>query len=202
MVVNGTDNCFITFKDHKANFFINPAKNEIRRIRKQILDQKNSKLCEILKVNEWKNTASMIDWFKKIESKSSNKFLMFNIKDFYPSIKEDLLINALEFAKQHVTIKSKDRETIFHARKSLLYNKGEPWTKKQSNNLDVAMGSYDGAEVCELIGILILSLIGKIYNRNNVGLCRDDGLAVSKNTSRPQSEKFKKTFKKCLRTKV
>ena len=108
-------------------------------------------------MNEWKNTASMIDWFKKIESKSSNKFLMFNIKDFYPSIKEDLLINALEFAKQHVTIKSKDRETIFHARKSLLYNKGEPWTKKQSNNFDVAMGSYDGAEVCELIGIFMLS---------------------------------------------
>ena len=33
---------------------------------------------------------------------------MFDIKDFYPSIKEDLLIEALEFAKQHVTIKSKD----------------------------------------------------------------------------------------------
>ena len=47
---------------------------------------------------------------------------MFDIKDFYPSIKEDLLIEALEFAKQHVTIKPKDRETIFHARKSLLYN--------------------------------------------------------------------------------
>ena len=27
---------------------------------------------------------------------------MFDIKDFYPSIKEDLLIKALEFAKQHV----------------------------------------------------------------------------------------------------
>ena len=44
---------------------------------------------------------------------------MFDIKDFYLSIKEALLIEALEFAKQHVTIKSKDRETIFHARKSL-----------------------------------------------------------------------------------
>ena len=51
---------------------------------------------------------------------------MFDIKDFYPSIKEGLLIEALEFAKQHVIIKSKDRETIFHARKSLLYREGEP----------------------------------------------------------------------------
>ena len=124
--VNDTANCFLTLKDHKANFLnhpttrlIHPAKNEIGRISRQILDQINSKLCEILKGNEWKNTASVINWFKKIESKSSHKFLMFDIKDFYPSIKEGLLIEALEFAKQQVTINSKDRETIFHARKSL-----------------------------------------------------------------------------------
>ena len=68
--VNGTAICFATLKDHKANFLnhptrrlINPAKNEIGRISKQILDQINSKICEILKVNEWKNTASVINWF-------------------------------------------------------------------------------------------------------------------------------------------
>ena len=121
---------------------------------------------------------------------------MFDIKDFYPSIKEGLLIEALEFAKQHVTIKSKDRETIFHARKSLLYKEGEPWIKKQSNNFDVTMGSYDGAEVCELIGIFMLSLIGNKYNPNHIVLYRDDGLADFKNTSGPQSEKIKKTFQK------
>ena len=103
--INGTANCFVTLKDHKANFLndpttrlINPAKNEIGRISKQILDQINSKLCEILKLNEWKNTASLINWFKKIESKNSHKFLMFDIKDFYHSIKEGLLNEALEFA--------------------------------------------------------------------------------------------------------
>ena len=126
---------------------------------------------------------------------------MFDIKDFYPSIKEGLLIEALEFAKQHVTIKSKDRETIFHARKSLLYKEGEPWIKKQSNNFDVTMGSYDGAEVCELIGIFMLSLIGNKYNPSNIGLYRDDGLAVFKNTSGPQSEKIKKTFQKMFKNK-
>ena len=86
---------------------------------------------------------------------------MFDIKDLYSSIKEGLLIEALEFAKQHMTIKSKDIETIYHARKSLLYKEGEPQIKKRSNNFDVTMGSYDGAEVCELIGIFMLSLIGK-----------------------------------------
>ena len=146
-------------------------------------------------MNEWKNTASIIDWFKKIESKSSHKFLFYG-KDFYPGIKEDLLIEALEFAKQHVTIKSKDREKIFHVRKFLLYIEGKPWVKKQSNNFDVAMVSYDGAEVCELISIFMLSLIGDIYNRNNMGLYRDDKLAVFKSRSSPQSEKIKKTFSK------
>ena len=206
--VNETSNFFFTLNDHKETFLnhpttriINLTKNEIGRISKQILDQINSKLCEILKENEWKNTASVINWFKKIESKSSHKFLMFDIKDFYPSIKEGLLIEALEFAKQHVAINSKDRETIFHARKSLLYKEGEPWIKKQSNNFDVTMGSYDGAEVCELIGIFMLSLIGNKYNPNNIGLYRDDGLAVFKNTSGPQSEKIKKTFQKMFKNK-
>ena len=195
-------------KDHKENFlnytttrFINPAKNKIGRISKQILDQINSKLCEILKVNEWKNTGSVINWFKKVASKSSHKCLMFGIKDFYPSIKEVLLIEALEFTKQHVTIKSKDRETIFHTRKSLLYKEGEPWIKKRTNNFDVTMGSYDGADVCELIGIFMLSLIGNKYNPNNIGLYRDDGLAVFKNTSGPQPDTIKKTFQRMFKNK-
>ena len=76
-------NCFVSWKGHKEDFLnyptttlINPAKNEIGRIWNQILDRINSKLCEIL--NEWKNTGRVANWFKKIESKSSHKFLMLN----------------------------------------------------------------------------------------------------------------------------
>ena len=57
------------------------------------------------------------------------------------------------------------------------------------------------AEVCELIGIFMLSLIGNRYNPNNIGLYRDDGLAVFKNTSGPQSEKIKKTFQRMFENK-
>ena len=46
---------------------------------------------------------------------------------------------------------------------------------------DVTMGSYDGA--CELIGMYILSLTATQF-RDEVGLYRDDGLAVCKATSR------------------
>ena len=47
----------------------------------------------------------------------------------------------------------------------------------------VKMGSYDGAEFCELSCIFMLSLIGNIHNLNNIGLYRDNGLAIFKNTS-------------------
>ena len=100
-----------------------------------------------------------------------------------------------------MAIKSKDRETIFDAGKYLLYKEGEPWIKKRTNHFDVTMGSYDGAEVCELIGIFMLSLIGNKYNPNNIRLYRDDGLAVFENTSGPQSEKIKNTFQKMFKNK-
>ena len=72
---------------------------------------------------------------------------------------------------------------------------------KATINFDVTMGSYDGAQVCELIGIFMLSLIGNKYNPNNIGLYGYDGLAASKNTSGPQSEKTKKTFQKIFKNK-
>ena len=46
--INGENNCFFTLKDHKDNFgnnlqvrLINPAKNELGRISKVILDKIN-----------------------------------------------------------------------------------------------------------------------------------------------------------------
>ena len=69
-------------------------------------------------------------------------------------------------------------------------------------NFDVAMGSYDGPEVCALSGIFTLSLIGHKYKPNNMGLYSDDGLVIFKNTSGCNLDKLNRIFKKCLRTKV
>ena len=65
--------------------------------------------------------------------------------------------------------------------------------------VNVSMGAYDGAEVCELVGTYMLNLLSKKYNKNDFGLYRDDGLAVLKNKSGPQSEQVKKTSRKYLR---
>ena len=96
--INVTDSSFITLKDHKENFLnrptiklLNPAKNEIGRISKHILQNINKTLSEEIKVNEWKNTESVINWFKNIPNKHLYTFLMFDIKDFYPSIKKAVM---------------------------------------------------------------------------------------------------------------
>ena len=54
-----------------------------------------------------------------------------NIKDFYPSIMETLLHEAIQFAKEYIPITRKDVEVIFYTQKSALYNDGEPWVKKE-----------------------------------------------------------------------
>ena len=86
----------------------------------------------------------------KIDEKSNHTFIVFDIKDFYPSIKETLLMKAINFAKKHLNITNEDKVIIKQARKSLLYDNSETWVKKDSGLFDVTMGAYNGKEVCEL----------------------------------------------------
>ena len=61
---------------------------------------------------------------------------------------------------------------------------------------DVTMGSYDGAELCELVGLYHLDLLTEEFGKQNIGLYRDDGLSCFENISGPDAEKIKrKLFK-------
>ena len=85
--------------------------------------------------------------------------------------------------------------TIFHCRKSLLYLKDEAWVKKSSNDcFDVTMGSYDGAEICELIGLLILHKLSSLVKKSDVGLYRDDGLIVVRNMRGQSTDRLRKNI--------
>ena len=207
--ISGRGNSFITLKGHKKyslnrpiTRLLNSAIGEIGRISKHILQNINKTLSEEIKVNEWKNTESVINWFKNIPNKHLYKFLMFDIKDFYTSIKEKLLSEAIRFAKHYISITNKGIKAIFLIRKSLLYYNDQPWVKKRESNFDVIMSTYIGAEVFELIGIFMLLLPNKHVNKNNIGLYRDDDLAILKNTSNPEAEKLKKKFQKLFKEKV
>ena len=201
---------FITIKDHKRNFedntqcrLINPAKSQIGRISKSILDSINIELRASLKLSQWRSTHEVIDWFDSIEHKRDKNFIQFDICEFYPSISEELLTKALDFAQSHDCIarliSKENREIIMHCRKSFLFTVDQgnkdgrptPWTK-MTGDFDVTMGAPDGAEVCELVGLYILHELSQNLPDIDFGLYRDDGLAVHKTISGPQRDRIRK----------
>ena len=178
---------FITLKDHKPNFtnsptcqLISPTKSEIGRISKQILQKIVKNVATATKVNLWRNTQSVLEWFNGIKEKQTTQFICFDIVDFYPSITEKLLAEAIEFAANYTNIPPEEISIIMHAKQNLLYSRETPWVKK-GGLFDVTMGSYDGAETCELIVVYMLTHLKSICG-NDIGLYRDDGLAVSHDT--------------------
>ena len=106
VLTNGKNERFVMLKDHKPNSknntivrLMNPVKSKIDRISKNILNKINHQLRDSLRINQWKDTSGVIEWFLKIPDKNRYKFAIFDIKDFYPSISEKLLMKALNFAK-------------------------------------------------------------------------------------------------------
>ena len=165
---------FITLKDHKPNFtnkptcrLINPTKSEIGKVSKGILDRINSNITKTRNFNQWKNTASVINWFKSLQNHQRSSFISFDIESFYPSISQDLLNKTLDFASNYDNITADERNIIIHAKSSILIHKNQPWQKKGDTTFDVTMGSFD------------------------VGLYRDDGLAIT-NASPRDTENTKK----------
>ena len=196
---------FITLKDHKPAFndhptcrLINPSKSEIGVVSKYILDEINSAIICGTKINLWKNTASVLHWFNSLENKEELSFICFDVCEFYPSINEKLLSKALDFANKYRPISKNERDIILHAKRSLLFSSDSIWEKKSSSDLfDVTMGSFDGAETCELVGCYLLSLLTDKYGLG-IGLYRDDGLAAFNKT--PQEiERIKKELCKIFR---
>ena len=153
MFVYGKQNCFITLKDHKPNFqnnptvrLLNPVKNELGQISKTILDKIYVNIRNSLHLNQKKNTQEVIDQFKAIDIKHQYKFIVFDIKDFYPSVSKELLTDALIFAETIIiNLDDHDKKIIYHSHKWLLFNQEKAQTK--TNLFDVSIGACDGVEV-------------------------------------------------------
>ena len=147
---------YITIKDHKKDFpnkilcrLINLSKSDIGRISKQILDKINLKLTSDTKVNQWKNSVSVIEWLNNIWNKDQHRFVVFDIESFCSSFSEDLFNEALIFAKIKVDITNQEMSIIKQSRNTLLFNKNQPWVKKYGNEeFNVPIACFDGAELC------------------------------------------------------
>ena len=169
----------------------------IVKLSKHILQPINTELRNKIKVNQWQNTNEVIKWFKNISNKNKCTFTVFDIQEFYPSITEDLLKQAILFAQNSVTISPKSIDVIFHSLRSLLYHNDDPWVKKDTSvEFDVTMGSYDGTEVCEIVGLFMLDMPSKLFEENSIGLYRDDGLSIFRNYNGHQNDKVRKDLTK------
>ena len=93
-------------------------------------------------------------------------------------IPKDLALKEIDYTKGFRNISNDETKTIVHSRKSILFSGTDVGMKKDGDkDLEVTMGSYDGADICELFGLYILHKLGGKYGKIRIGLYRDDGLA-------------------------
>ena len=93
--------------------------------------------------------------------------------------------------------------SIIDCRKSILFNDGRAWTKKEKN-FDVTMGAQDGAEIAELTGIYLLQQVNdslsKMKKKTHTGLYRDDGLIYIEDASGPLISGIEKTLHRIFKS--
>ena len=196
---------FVTIKDHKDGFpnkvacrLINPSKSHIAKVSKSILDNINEAIREKTNLIQWKNSQEVVHWFNCIEDKKNALFLKFDIVEFYPSIKKEQLTQAINFAREFTNISEDDERLIMHSCKTILTDEeGNVWEKKDNDELfDVAMGSFHGAEICDLLGLYLLNRLSAILSEGSYGLYRDDGLAITRKLPPSGLERLSKSIRK------
>ena len=107
-----------------------------------------------------------------------------DIKEFYPSITREILNDAISFPKEHSSITENELCIIKHCRKSLLFLEDLARKKKRITRvLRRHNGQYHDAEVCELVGLLILSKLYNLVEKLDAGLYRDNGLLFLRNAN-------------------
>ena len=118
--------------------------------------------------------------------------MQLDIKEYYPSITEETLDKAISFASNHTTLSLEHIRIIKQSWKSLLFHLEQPWKKKESSScFDVTTGSF-GAELCELNGIFMQSVLQDIINKEAMGLYWDDGRIVLNNITSEKTDKIRK----------
>ena len=110
---------YITVKDHKEGFphklpfrLMNPSKSDIGKISKTLLDKINKILKINTNVNQWKNTTTVIDWFKNVANKKLCSLIQFDVENFQPSISIKLFNEATQYAGTITEISDSDKAII------------------------------------------------------------------------------------------
>ena len=99
-----------------------------------------------------------------------------------------MLLKALDFANQFDTISSQEKEIIMHSRKSSLFDKNEPWAKKDNANLLRARSLRTSRPTS------LNKLNEKWDNNKSIGLYQDDGLAAIRHGGPRSGDWIRKMF--------
>ena len=176
-----TTPAFITLKDHKENFatknpcrLINSAKSNLGIVSKKILEKIIMQTHEDSGHNLWRSSSDVLKWFEDLSQSPKSRFSKFDVQEFYPSITSTLLDKAIDHARSYTTITQDEEE------------------KRTNPEFDVTMGSYDGAESSELVGLYLLSKVASIIDGHRCGLYRDDGLISVENATGPTLDRIRK----------
>lgn len=191
----------ITLKDHKPDFgdkyqvrLICPSKSDVGIVSKKLLDNIIPTLADRMRgVCLWNNTLDALNWFNDLRDKRRSKFIQFDIENYYNSIDQDLLDNALAYATTYTAMTFDEAAVVKLARKTLISFNGQLWARKDTQDgFDVTMGSSDSAQVTDLIGLFLLNTIADEIPIARGGLYRDDGLLVLNNVPNRMMEKTRK----------
>ena len=94
-----------------------------------------------------------------------------------------------------------DEDLIMAYRKSVLFNNGKVWMKK-NKDFDVTMGAQDGAEIGEFTRIYLLKevdeYLSSLGEKSHAGLYRDDGFIYLENANGSLISKIEKALHRIL----
>ena len=92
-----------------------------------------------------------------------------------------------------------------HVGKSLLFTNDSTWNwmkRSKDPSFDVTIGSFNGAEVCGLVGLYILNLLGSKFAKDNIRLYQENGQACFHSINRSTSNKIQKDIMKIFGLKI
>ena len=125
-------------------------------------------------------------------NKSKTTFIQFELIYFYPSITKELLLHSMHLARNYTDITQEELAIILACWKFVLFYNNTTWEKTTTDNFDVTMGSFDHAQIADLVGIYILDTLNRFLNLNNAGIYRDYGLISILNSKGPLTSKILK----------
>lgn len=88
---------------------------------------------------------------------------------------------------------AQDEDIISHARRNLLFSEDSELVKSNDREsvFNVSMGSYDGVEICNPVGLFLLDDLRATIPNLYFGIYKDDTLGLNINTNRPTKDRFR-----------